>query len=165
MMKRRLVLAWLFAFCLHDAASDGPAPLPDTPAPPPPPPTTPPPSAPAPEPVVVEAGGCLDTVIGYTDWTSNNGRTCCEYYSNDWCTTSGGYGSGWGNNGDFSEWANGGYTAVQACCSCGGGSNFGCYGGNCLEVVHCGAMALASCSGTLIWTVVLMSGLLTQSMF
>eukprot|EP00930_Biecheleria_cincta_P044057 TRINITY_DN30226_c0_g1_i1.p1 TRINITY_DN30226_c0_g1~~TRINITY_DN30226_c0_g1_i1.p1 ORF type:complete len:171 (-),score=5.19 TRINITY_DN30226_c0_g1_i1:286-798(-) len=85
-------------------------------------PTPSPTSLPTPVPVPTPAPMfCSDVQIDGKDWTSNNGATCCDYYNKNWCTLNGGYGSGWGSNGAFSDWANAGYTAVRACCACGGG--------------------------------------------
>lgn len=64
---------------------------------------------------------CSDLQIGGTDWTSNNGRSCCTYIKSGWCTSWGGYGPSWGSNGNFQDWARDGMTAPQACCACGGG--------------------------------------------
>ena len=63
------------------------------------------------------------TVGGGATWTASNGKTCQNYEDNKWCTSEGGYGTGW-PSGDvsFSSFARGGVDATQACCACGGGT-------------------------------------------
>jgi len=57
-----------------------------------------------------------------SEWRSKTKSTCADYLNFNWCTSSGGYGEGWGDNGDFKAWASStGISAVEACCSCGGG--------------------------------------------
>lgn len=56
-------------------------------------------------------------------WSSSRGN-CEDFSENEWCTERGGYGDAWLDEwGSFqdSDNANLGFTAVQACCSCGGG--------------------------------------------
>merc|ERR1711862_386225 len=50
--------------------------------------------------------------------------TCADYVSKAWCTSDGGYGSGWdkSTDGSFDDWAVNGVAATVACCGCGGGS-------------------------------------------
>lgn len=62
--------------------------------------------------------GCED-VLG---WADAAGEGCGVYESMDYCTSSGGVGSGWRSGwGTFDDyWANG-RDATTACCSCGGG--------------------------------------------
>jgi len=56
------------------------------------------------------------------DWRSKSSSTCADYASFHWCTEEGDYGDGWGDNGDFKDWTSkDGLSAVQACCTCGGG--------------------------------------------
>merc|ERR1719190_324528 len=74
----------------------GPAPSP-TPAPTNPCDTTaapaPSPSpAPTPGPSPAPTPGCDDKPA---DWKSSAGSTCADYVSKAWCTSDGGYGSGW----------------------------------------------------------------------
>merc|ERR1712222_276625 len=58
------------------------------------------------------------------DWKSTAGSTCADYVSKAWCTSDGGYGSGWdkSTDGSFDDWAVNGVAATVACCGCGGGS-------------------------------------------
>merc|ERR1711862_19941 len=95
----------------------GPAPSP-TPAPPNPCDTTP---SPAPAPTPAPTPGCDDKPA---DWKSTAGSTCADYVSKAWCTSDGGYGSGWDKStwGTFDTWAVHGAAATVACCGCGGGS-------------------------------------------
>jgi hypothetical protein len=60
---------------------------------------------------------CTETPAG---WTSSTGATCAEYETNSWCTSSGGYGTGW-PSGTFADTAVSGIDASHACCECGGG--------------------------------------------
>eukprot|EP00931_Biecheleriopsis_adriatica_P110748 TRINITY_DN85044_c0_g1_i1.p1 TRINITY_DN85044_c0_g1~~TRINITY_DN85044_c0_g1_i1.p1 ORF type:complete len:151 (-),score=19.37 TRINITY_DN85044_c0_g1_i1:62-514(-) len=90
------------------------------------------------------SSGTLTTTLGRCvgdEWSSKNGRRCCEYYQKNWCTSDGDYGSGWTDSGTFDDWANAkGVSAVDACCECGGGTNRGCRTlGNCLPVIPCSA--------------------------
>lgn len=64
--------------------------------------------------------GCSDQPRG---WRSSTGLTCQDYVDRDYCTSNGGYGSGWWRTlwGSFSWWATDGVDASQACCGCGGG--------------------------------------------
>merc|ERR1712060_857304 len=89
-----------------------------TPAPPNPCDTTP---SPAPAPTPVPTPGCDDKPA---DWKSTAGSTCADYVSKAWCTSDGGYGSGWdkSTDGSFDDWAVNGVAATVACCGCGGGS-------------------------------------------
>merc|ERR1719237_1961664 len=105
----------------------GPAPSP-TPVPPNPCDTTPSPApapaptpAPAPVPTPAPTPGCDDKPA---DWKSTAGSTCADYVSKAWCTSDGGYGSGWdkSTDGSFDDWAVNGVAATVACCGCGGGS-------------------------------------------
>jgi len=67
------------------------------------------------------SGTCIDSP---ESWTNTAGEVCDDYVNYDWCTPSGGYGSSWSSSwGTFSDWADeDGYTAVDACCECGGGT-------------------------------------------
>merc|ERR1712060_1035702 len=89
-----------------------------TPAPPNPCDTTP---SPAPAPTPAPTPGCDDKPA---DWKSTAGSTCADYVSKAWCTSDGGYGSGWdkSTDGSFDDWAVNGVAATVACCGCGGGS-------------------------------------------
>merc|ERR1712032_526640 len=89
-----------------------------TPAPPNPCDTTP---SPAPAPTPAPTPGCDDKPA---DWKSTAGSTCADYVSKAWCTSDGGYGSGWDKSvdGSFDDWAVNGVAATVACCGCGGGS-------------------------------------------
>merc|ERR1712060_158723 len=89
-----------------------------TPAPPNPCDTT---SSPAPAPTPAPTPGCDDKPA---DWKSTAGSTCADYVSKAWCTSDGGYGSGWdkSTDGSFDDWAVNGVAATVACCGCGGGS-------------------------------------------
>merc|ERR1712032_1162978 len=95
----------------------GPAPSP-TPTPPNPCDTT---LSPAPAPTPAPTPGCDDKPA---DWKSTAGSTCADYVSKAWCTSDGGYGSGWdkSTDGSFDDWAVNGVAATVACCGCGGGS-------------------------------------------
>jgi hypothetical protein len=65
-------------------------------------------------------GTCIDTPPG---WKSKHGSGCIEYVDDNWCTISGGYGSGW--KPDWKTFAyyddTNGVSADEACCGCGGG--------------------------------------------
>jgi len=71
--------------------------------------------------ILNDVGTCIDTP---ESWTNTFGEICDDYVGNDWCTPSGGYGSGWLSSfGTFSDRADeDGFTAIDACCGCGGGS-------------------------------------------
>lgn len=63
---------------------------------------------------------CIDSP---SDWRSKTKSTCTDYLHFNWCTQSGDYGTAWGDNGDFKDWASiDGTPADEACCACGGGS-------------------------------------------
>merc|ERR1712190_471203 len=63
---------------------------------------------------------CVDNPV---NWRSSNGRSCTSYKEMHLCTDSGEYGAGWAqvNDGTFEKHATNGVSAVQACCTCGGG--------------------------------------------
>merc|ERR1739838_218226 len=75
----------------------------------------------APAPTPAPTPGCDDKPAG---WKSTAGSTCADYVSKAWCTSDGGYGSGWdkSTDGTFDDWAVNGVAATVACCGCGGGS-------------------------------------------
>lgn len=55
-------------------------------------------------------------------WKDFVGDQCEDYEQYSYCTPDGGYGSGWIKNwGEFSDYERFGYSAVEACCVCGGG--------------------------------------------
>eukprot|EP00440_Ansanella_granifera_P007873 gb/GFBE01008516.1/.p1 GENE.gb/GFBE01008516.1/~~gb/GFBE01008516.1/.p1 ORF type:complete len:1889 (+),score=317.46 gb/GFBE01008516.1/:1-5667(+) len=62
-----------------------------------------------------------------SDWKDTYGDSCVTYSTNQWCTSSGGYGPGWMPAlwGSFQDYARNGHSAVTACCVCGGGVNIG----------------------------------------
>ena len=76
---------------------------------------------------------CWDFPQGWKGKSAQGGRfdgdgwTCANYKANSYCTTSGGYGSGWApwSRGDWGTFADNadvnGVDAAQACCACGGG--------------------------------------------
>jgi len=68
-----------------------------------------------------ETASCSDEPLG---WASSSGGTCNQYSTSSWCTTDGGYGSGWDESsmGTFQRWAVDNIDATQACCACGGGT-------------------------------------------
>jgi len=74
---------------------------------------------PSPSPSPSPSGGCSN----FNGWTNQDGDTCRTYHNYDYCTSSGGTGSGWqtrwGRISDFYD--NQGNTAIDACCTCGGG--------------------------------------------
>jgi hypothetical protein len=60
-----------------------------------------------------------------SDWvsSSSSGSTCTDYVNNNYCTSSGGFGTGWQSSyGVFDDYATDGIDASEACCGCGGGS-------------------------------------------
>jgi hypothetical protein len=61
----------------------------------------------------------------FADWEDDYGYTCNDYVYNAWCTSSGGFGSGWPSS--WTSFAARSYsgrgTAAEACCSCGGGAS------------------------------------------
>jgi hypothetical protein len=58
-------------------------------------------------------------------WVSMGGSDCPTYYEKGYCTPYGGYGPGWmAAYGTFDLWATDGVSPLQACCGCGGGSNW-----------------------------------------
>jgi len=62
--------------------------------------------------------GCEDV----QDWRDSTGYSCHEYALGEWCQPEGDhYGPGWNLAlyGEFSFYANGGYTPLTACCVCG----------------------------------------------
>ncbi|KAK3276915.1 hypothetical protein CYMTET_15042 [Cymbomonas tetramitiformis] len=66
---------------------------------------------------------CTDLPEGNTWHDGSSWGNCNTYYSNNLCTSSGGYGSGWLTEwGSFSGWTSYGLDATEACCVCGGGS-------------------------------------------
>mmetsp|Transcript_31441 Transcript_31441/g.73437 ORF Transcript_31441/g.73437 Transcript_31441/m.73437 type:complete len:857 (+) Transcript_31441:80-2650(+) len=67
------------------------------------------------------ASACLDVPI---TWKDNQQDGCSAYVDEKLCTHSGGYGPGWNASwGTFEAFAVDGWSAIQACCGCGGGSN------------------------------------------
>jgi len=64
--------------------------------------------------------GCIDDPVG---WMSSGNSTCEDYPLRSWCTSAGSYGKSWDRkaHGSFERYANGGRSAVEACCACGGG--------------------------------------------
>merc|ERR1711874_408985 len=97
------------ACCVCGGGSTASGPCDTTPAP-----------GPAPAPVPVPVPGCSDKPSG---WKGTEGSTCADYGTKQWCTTDGGYGSGWKDEwGKFDKWAVNGVSADVACCVCGGGS-------------------------------------------
>jgi len=66
-----------------------------------------------------KAKDCVDI-----EWAWKNGVGCFEFQKYDWCTTSGGTGSGWyATWGTIQDYSHDGYDATQACCACGGGTS------------------------------------------
>jgi len=66
-----------------------------------------------------EAEQCRDFPFGWRDAYT---FTCLDHELWDWCTTDGGYGTGWAAGwGTFEAYAARGYQANTACCACGGG--------------------------------------------
>ncbi|KAK3278006.1 hypothetical protein CYMTET_14025 [Cymbomonas tetramitiformis] len=66
---------------------------------------------------------CTDLPEGNTWHDGSSWGNCNTYYSDNLCTSSGGYGSGWLTEwGSFSGWTSYGLDATEACCVCGGGS-------------------------------------------
>ncbi|CAK0822928.1 unnamed protein product [Prorocentrum cordatum] len=64
---------------------------------------------------------CVDSPLG---WRDKLEKPCTDYAELEYCTRSGGYGSGWlPQMGDFSNWSGQGHDASTACCACGGGSS------------------------------------------
>ena len=62
---------------------------------------------------------CVDSPV---DWVDSSGRSCDKYKTDQLCTATGAYGSGWQSNmGFFSDYAKGGKDASEACCACGSG--------------------------------------------
>jgi len=59
------------------------------------------------------------------NWASSEGDSCATYESLNYCTSSGGQGSGWRSRwGQLSNFADShGRSALDACCACGGGSS------------------------------------------
>jgi len=66
--------------------------------------------------VASEVGSCVDEPAG---WQDSEGVGCEEYVGNDWCAQEGRFGENF--TGDLDSRANGGRTAMTACCGCGGG--------------------------------------------
>jgi hypothetical protein len=67
------------------------------------------------------SGGCTDDPPGW----SAAGENCGVYQTNEYCTSTGAYGTGWlSSYGLFSDWqdAVAAQDASQACCVCGGGA-------------------------------------------
>jgi hypothetical protein len=63
--------------------------------------------------------GCTDYP---PDWVDSDGDDCYAYAFNEFCTTSGGYSTKWGNDwGTFQNYTKAGQDASTACCACGGG--------------------------------------------
>jgi len=78
--------------------------------------------APSPAPSPSPSGGCQDSP---SSWANTDGEGCHKYERANFCTKSGGEGSGWrhGNWGSITDWADSqGRTALDACCACGGGA-------------------------------------------
>ncbi|CAK0868359.1 unnamed protein product [Prorocentrum cordatum] len=76
-------------------------------------------------------GGGSDINQGYNDnrcadtdgWRDTDGDACSDYSQFSYCTTTGQPGIGWHAQwGTLSDFQEGGKSAVEACCSCGGGS-------------------------------------------
>jgi len=66
-------------------------------------------------------GGILVSCADQPDWLDVTGESCASYVSNQWCTSTGGFGPSW-TDGAFSLFADkNGIDATQACCGCGGG--------------------------------------------
>ena len=69
--------------------------------------------------VLLLISACNDVI---PNWVDTRGFTCRDYEENNWCTASGGYGSGWSSGwGMFSNYAVNGFAATDACCKCGAG--------------------------------------------
>jgi hypothetical protein len=92
-------------------------------------------------------------------WVSEFGSVCADYASNAWCTSDGGYGSGWDPSwGSFQIFAaTDGTSALEACCTCGGGATdlswavvyAGAYCANYVEVTNNGSWMTAEMCGSL----------------
>jgi len=54
-------------------------------------------------------------------WKDVQGSSCLVYVAKRWCTPTGGYGGGWNRGVTFDSFKNDGFTALTACCGCGGG--------------------------------------------
>ena len=60
---------------------------------------------------------CTDALA---DWMDSEKNTCSTYVLNKWCTSDGGYGTGWDFSwGSFATFATQNHSAFQACCGCG----------------------------------------------
>jgi len=67
---------------------------------------------------VVTPNGCRNV-----EWHDIDGDDCEVYAENQWCTLNGKPGTGWDETwGTLSEFQANGFTALTACCACGGGS-------------------------------------------
>ncbi|KAK3268964.1 hypothetical protein CYMTET_22564 [Cymbomonas tetramitiformis] len=68
--------------------------------------------------------GCSDlSAVNGELWKDSVARTCEDNFIYNYCTETGGYGSGWDPlvDGTFEEYAVANVSALQACCTCGGG--------------------------------------------
>ena len=64
-----------------------------------------------------ETRQCTDALA---DWMDSEKNTCSTYVLNKWCTSDGGYGTGWDFSwGSFATFATQNHSAFQACCGCG----------------------------------------------
>jgi len=62
---------------------------------------------------------CVDTV----GWKDTDGDECSDYLKYQFCSASGGYGSGWHSDwGVFTNYSVDNVSATDACCACGGGA-------------------------------------------
>ncbi|KAK3287478.1 hypothetical protein CYMTET_5011, partial [Cymbomonas tetramitiformis] len=76
-------------------------------------------------------GGDRPCYLGCTDaeafdggpWKDAQLQSCEDYYILDYCSNTGEYGSGWASNkdGSFASYSVNGVSALEACCTCGGG--------------------------------------------
>ena len=65
----------------------------------------------------------LGTSAVIRSWTDIRGYSCQKHVASKYCTSDGGYGSGWPSSWkDFEKQRRLGLTARQACCGCGGGT-------------------------------------------
>lgn len=73
--------------------------------------------------------GCVDSPSNWVSGgdSSSDQESCSVYASYNYCTSTGGEGSGWKSSwGKISDWANSdGLSAADACCACGGGRSNG----------------------------------------
>jgi hypothetical protein len=73
-------------------------------------------------PTVADFHKCED----FPEWEDLHGDACKSYREHQWCTESGLVGKGWDFDwGTLEDYSKGGMSALEACCSCGGGQQSG----------------------------------------